>query len=646
MYTAEQLAGSIQISSWRIASTNAQPGFAVVGRLLEVVAPQPWLPLSRPLDAQIARLWLLPDVYQRLQAGMDEFLTELRSAVALFGHFAGLDFDCDEGAGVKLDSYIRWVQQVLLRHHGALMHVTLGEKGNFFYATFGAPLGHERDLANALAAALVLREPPAEFAWLEPSQIGITRGTMRAGAYGGKTRRTYGVLGDEVNLAARLMMSAQPNQILVTERIVAQAANEYEFDEVGALALKGKRELVPAFALRGRVPPAALPTQARHAAATNDTGIVGREAERRVLYEHLDALKNHGRGGVVLIEGEPGIGKSRLVAELRIQAQARGITSFLGSGSADEHATLYYVWRDIFSHMLDLNVLTEPSQRRRHLFDLLEDEPDLLELAPLLNTIMLLELPDNAVTAPLVGQARAERTREMLLMFLRRSTERSPKVIVLEDAHWLDSASWLLAVEVRRLLPRALLVISSRPIDPLPPIYQDLLNHSTARRMQLAALTAADSLELVCQRLGVRSLPPPIAALIREKAQGNPFFSEELISTLRDADYLTNSDGECVLTGDADALELLAFPDTVQGVISSRIDHLTPIQQLTLKVASVIGRHFDFATLCAIHPVERETAQIEAHLTILEQLQHTRIDLSEPDLAYTFKHVITQESGI
>lgn len=640
--TARRLASRVRVSAWRSTGAIAEPVFAVISGLREVVAPQPWPQIST-LDSATVKQWLLPDIFQRLQTGMGEFMTELRPAAAVFGRFGGIDFADDLDAGAKIDAYIRWVQQVLNRHHGTLIHVTLGEKGNFFYATFGVPIAHERDLANTLAAALVLREPPADFVWLDAMQIGITRGIVRAGAYGGKTRRTYGVLGDEVNLAARLMMSAKPNQILVTERIVAQAPPEYEFENIGALAIKGKRELVPTFALSGRRT-VAVQTVQFGTGFRNEAVIIGREAECQLLREHIDALKVHGRGGIVCIEGEPGIGKSRLVAELRTQAHTRGITTFVGAGSADEHATLYYAWRDIFSQMLDLNVLTEPGQRRQHLFDLLEDEPDLLELAPLLNTIMLLELPDNAVTAPLIGQARAERTREMLLMFLRVSTARSPKVIVLEDAHWLDSASWALAVEVRRQLPRVLLVISSRPLSaPLPPLYHELLSDSTICRIQLAALTADDSVALVCQRLGVRVLPPPIAALIREKAQGNPFFSEELISTLCDAAHLTIANGECRLVGDAAALELLAFPDTVQGVISSRIDHLTPIQQLTLKVASVIGRNFDLTTLRAIYPLERETPQLEEHLSILEQLQHTRIDFAEPNLAYIFKHVITQE---
>jgi tetratricopeptide (TPR) repeat protein len=155
-------------------------------------------------------------------------------------------------------------------------------------------------------------------------------------------------------------------------------------------------------------------------------------------------------------------------------------------------------------------------------------------------------------------------------------------------------------------------------------------------------LPADEALTLVCRRLGVTGLPAPVAALIREKAEGNPFFSEELAYALRDSGLIQMSGSECRLAAGVD-LKAVAFPDTVQGVITSRIDRLPPPQQLALKVASVIGRIFAFRILRDIYPIEDDRLFLKDYLQTLEQLDLTPLDAPEPDLAYVFKHIITQE---
>jgi len=145
------------------------------------------------------------------------------------------------------------------------------------------------------------------------------------------------------------------------------------------------------------------------------------------------------------------------------------------------------------------------------------------------------------------------------------------------------------------------------------------------------------------QRLGVPSLPSQVEALIQEKAQGHPFFSEELAYALRDAGFLMIEHGICRLSPEAGDLQAVAFPDTLQGVITSRIDRLSPSQQLMLKVASVIGRVFAFRILRDIHPIEADKRTMPSQLADLERLDLTPLEAPEPDLSYIFKHVITQE---
>ncbi|NIP22443.1 MAG: hypothetical protein GWO38_01175, partial [Phycisphaerae bacterium] len=144
-------------------------------------------------------------------------------------------------------------------------------------------------------------------------------------------------------------------------------------------------------------------------------------------------------------------------------------------------------------------------------------------------------------------------------------------------------------------------------------------------------------------RLGVKSLPPIVSKLIQIKAEGHPFFSEELAYALRDAGMIRLEDGECVLVTEEKDLALFDFPETIQGVITSRIDRLSPQQTLTLKVASVIGRVFAFKILQDVHPIPDDRSHLMEYLNNLDRLDITPLETPEPDLSYIFKHIITQE---
>jgi tetratricopeptide (TPR) repeat protein len=271
-----------------------------------------------------------------------------------------------------------------------------------------------------------------------------------------------------------------------------------------------------------------------------------------------------------------------------------------------------------------------------------------------LSAVLPFEFVDNDTTRLWQGKVRAEQTRALLVQILAGVTVgvngSSPLLLVMEDAHWLDSASWALLKQVQHEIKPLLLVIATRPMldaqgsaTSLPAEYRELLTSSELQVVKLAALPAADTLTLVCRRLGVASLPLMVADFILEKTEGHPFFSEELAYALRDAELIKIHQGQCQLASEVRDLHLLNFPDTLQGVIISRIDRLTPPQQLTLKVASVIGRIFAFRVLHEIHPLEADKRHLPVDLDILERLDLTLLDSPEPELAYIFKHVITQE---
>ena len=211
----------VELAGWRYHPQTNEPyglvaGLSAQARSQLAVAPWPTL-VPEALRQDQVRPWVLPPVFERLQLGQGEFLAELRPAVILFLYFSGIDYDGDERAGAKLDAYIRWMQGILARYESYIFQLTIGDKGSYLYTAFGAPIAHEDDAVRAVSAALELQSRPSNLDYIGEVKIGLSQGQIYSGAYGGTTRRTYGVLGDVVNLAARLMQAAASGQTLVSD---------------------------------------------------------------------------------------------------------------------------------------------------------------------------------------------------------------------------------------------------------------------------------------------------------------------------------------------------------------------------------------------------------------------------------------------
>lgn len=884
----DRLGPACQVVAWRQAAGSEQR-FALVAGLKTEAAPAPWPPLrtgdNRPvLGENQIRPWLLPPVYARLKAGQGAFLAELRPAVAMFVRFGGLDYDRDDQAGQKLDAYVRWVQNMLAYYEGSLIQLVTGDKGSYLYAAFGAPVAHGDDAVRAVAAALMLQALPPGLRFITGVQIGLSQGRMRTGAYGSATQRTFGVLGDEVNVAARLMSQARPGQPLVSKKVAEAAARNYYFNSLGTVEVKGKQEPIPVFGVStprwpvlhtspqgrdhaeilrhldqvlatvqdgqghvfrvetrvgvgaghlvtdfiqqalhrnfqvarassqssdqnaGLAPwrqmlltwfdlvhhsddaedPAArtarqishletvvadinpdwlahlpilgdllnlpIPDNASTASfdpqlrqsvqlalllevvktwvhnqpslmvlegthrldpasqrltlavarsladmpalllLVNDTlesealplfadleqlpyyhyfnlqdrieavlirraaspkqpeepasQLVGRAEERLVLAGQLQALARIGASGTTIIEGEAGIGKSRLVEDLLDQAQTLGITCLLGAGNPTERSTAYHAWRPIFRQLFNLDGRSNENTlaRRTSVLSSLPTSPELLRLLPLLNVVLPLGLQENDLTRQMTGQVRADNTRDLLLHLLQTGLGGSPTLLILEDAHWLDSASWALArLASQQLQPLLLIIVTRPPAEPAPVEYSQFIRAAGSRRLLLHELSPQETVSLIGQCLEVKRVPEAVAKLIYTRAEGHPFFSIELAYTLRDAELIRVVDGECQTVPDLERMDSGILPDTIEGAVTTRIDRLNYQQQLTLKVASVIGLTFLYRLLHDVHPVTADRQYLPDYLANLEKLNITHKEAPDPDLAYTFQHVIIRE---
>jgi tetratricopeptide (TPR) repeat protein len=417
------------------------------------------------------------------------------------------------------------------------------------------------------------------------------------------------------------------------------AGSRLHFKALPPIRVKGASQAMAVFRALADAP------QSRFSPAPLSTRMVGRQEERTHLATAVQALAEDGRSGVILIEGEAGIGKSVLVGELLMQAGASGLAFAMGAGSAVERSSAYHAWRPILSRLLGLEGLPDTATRTATLLSRLEALPGRMAWAPLLNGVLPVEVPETDVVRHMPGALRGSNTRELLVQLMEEACRARPCVVVLEDVHWMDSSSWELAARVRHRAA-VLLALTTRPVadQHAPEEYRQFRAAPATVYLPLERMPPDDVVAMMCQRFNVRRLPQEVAALIRDKAEGHPFFSEQLVCALRDAGHLVLEEGEYRLVAQSATLAALDLPDTIQGVLNSRLDRLTAQQQLTLKVASVLGRSFSFEVLLSVHPLAQDRATLPEQMEALSRLGFLVLESATP-LVYAFKHALVQEAA-
>ncbi|HEX9003434.1 MAG TPA: adenylate/guanylate cyclase domain-containing protein, partial [Blastocatellia bacterium] len=389
-----------QIREWRTGA-ETRLRFAVIAAAPTLPSePTHVAPPDVPLE--ILRPWIPPTVLAREQSGLGEFLTELRPAVALFLRFAGIDYDGDDSAQEKLDTFIRQVQQIVARFDGTLSQLTIGDKGSYLYILFGVPNAHEDDARRAVNAALALRELPHTLSFVEPVQIGISHGTLRVGASGSTNRRTFAALGDDVNLAARLMTTAMPGEILVSGHVERLLGEQFLIEPRVPLPLKGKAEPLPVYALTGVQRRRAIRLQE----PTYALPMVGRQTELQLVNGKLD-LSLQGKSQIISIVAEAGMGKSRFVAEVIRAAHKKGFAGYGGACESSGMDTPYLAWKPVWSAFFDVDPSAPLKKQLRHLEGEIQDRvPERVQAMPLLGILLNLEIPDNEFTQSLEPKYR------------------------------------------------------------------------------------------------------------------------------------------------------------------------------------------------------------------------------------------------
>lgn len=529
----------------------------------------------------------------------------------------------------SLHRHVQPVQAAISAAGGSVNKVLAERSGLTVLAAWGLlQHAHEDNSVRALRASLVSRE--RLLACGADASIGVATGRIFAGAVGTDDHKEYAVLGDVVNIAARLAHDGPPG-IRCDGATRVEARSRILFESATTTKL------------RGRSDPVAVYTPLAEKPIRRDANVLlGREREREQLRRACDMLEA-GHGGVVAIEGEAGIGKSRLVTDLIEWTQQRPVQSLIGWGESVERATPYHAWRQVFTRLLRLDTVGDRNAQRAAVLAALAT-PERQARVALANVVLPLDFPETAESESLKPAARARAARDLLVYLFEHFTHGRPTVLVFEDAQWMDSASWALLHDLSQTDAAVLAVMASRPVlaDQMSPDWRSLRDAESTLRIRLEALTPSDALALACLRLDVDVLPAEVAGRVIQVAEGHPFFTEQLVLAMRDTDRVISVDqGECRIVS---PLSTLTFAGTVHALVDSRIDSLTVQQQDTLKVAAVLGRRFDLWSLRAMHPGNPEAGELRKQLDTLVDLELLRVDDGVVGRTYRFKHAITQEA--
>jgi class 3 adenylate cyclase len=502
------------------------------------------------------------------------------------------------------------MSRAVFRYEGTIAQL----QGDAMLAFFGAPVAHEDDPERAIFAALDMLEATDEYAkQLKAAQgidfrirAGINSGPVMVGNVGSDLRYEYTALGDAVNVAARMQTAAQPGTVLITDMTRRLTGDTFDLDDLGGIDVKGKAEPVHAYRVVGRK---AAPARRRGLESVGlDSPMVGRTEPLERLTSLVDVVRA-GRGRAAFVVGEPGIGKSRLVAELQRIATAPAETTPMrwleGRCVSYGRSLPYHLAIDLVRSIAGVSFSMEDAEARnaldREVLRALGDPTEAAETASYLaHLVGLPPRPGDESATALPPEVLVTRYVAAIHRMLRALSQEAPFVLVLEDIHWADPASIAivqqllpLATQLRILFVGVLRAETDAPGWALIGQAREVLGDAVVE-LRLDPLTADESRRLVANLLEVESLPDAVRDVILARAEGNPFFVEEVVRMLIDRSAIVQEGDRWVATGSIATVEI---PESLHGLLLARIDQLPESAKRSLRIAAVIGRQFPVRVL-------------------------------------------------
>jgi class 3 adenylate cyclase/tetratricopeptide (TPR) repeat protein len=561
---------------------------------------------------------------------------ERRQVTVLFADMVGFtaysERSGEEAAFTLMQSLAKLMDDAVREHGGVVQSFT----GDGIMAVFGAPVAFEDAPLRACKAAIAILEKTksasgdlnAKHGVRPQLRIGLNSGVAVIGKVQGSSDSGVTVLGDTVNVAARLQAVAEPGSAVMSESMHRLTDGMVEGGFAGEHQIKGKSNAQKTYRLDG----VREWTPFNAKIERGLTRYIGRDRELETLERGLDAM---GAGIQVFdIVGEPGIGKSRLVHEFLRQVVTARRRVLTGSCTPDGQQTPFRAFIEIVRAQFSVSPGDSDAVVARKLSDGLQgiglrDE----ENPSLLLNLLGLKLPEGALEG-LDGVLIGLRTRELLERLAQAGSRLTPTILVFEDIHWLDSASeTLLAKMVGIDEPLQLLILHTRRPEYAPP----WTGRTRVTRMSIEPLSARETARIAGARLGVDQLPEALAKLIAAKAEGNALFAEEIAAFLLERGIVRRRAAGLDFNS---APVATVLPESVQSLLSSRMDRLTAADRHLLHTAAVVGRRFDPNLVAAAIGGANDTP--EASLAAAEALG--LIQRLEGSYDYAFKHALVRDA--
>jgi len=609
------------------------------------------------------RHYISPVVAESILHDQERLRGERREVTVLFAdavNFTHLSSSLDaESVFNLINDLLGRLVECVHRYDGVVDKFT----GDGLMVVFGAPIAHESDPELAVRAALDMQRAAAEFQPIARAQlgaplqmrIGIHSGPVVAGIIGTQEQSAYTVIGTTVNLAARLESLARPGHILVSSRVYHQTRALFNFHSMGTTHIKGIDQPVAVYQATGdRSEP--LPTRG---VAGVTTVFLGRDAELEQMRALLAAFLDDRHGRLTIVQGEAGMGKSRLVSETLSTLASDQVTIWHGRGLPYAQGVGYGIFRSLLQDAL----------RTRKLADLQTQPPDApwdAQVSPTLRPFLrqLVELPLTPEEQATLRYLEPERVKQLTALALREwilgQARQRPVVLILDDCHRADDLSRDMLRALVNLIHEApvLLYVITRP-QPEAPL--DLIPLSSQGRgqgegplaaplylnLELKPLSPEHSRTLLAHMVDLNGLSEPLINTILTRAEGNPFYIEEFVRMLIEKEVLTLEDGQWQVAS-AVALQQIEIPTTLRGLMMARVDRLPEDLQDVLRHAAVIGLQFSARLL---ESAERRLRGAVSVLPPLERLtalgllvERSREPGEQIGATFAFRHILTQET--
>jgi len=602
---------------------------------------------------------------ERILTGRSSMEGERKQVTVLFADVAGFTALSErldpEVVHTIMDGCFAILSEQVHHYEGTINQFT----GDGIMALFGAPIAHEDHALRAAHAALGIQEALADYGaaveqqWNVPfrMRVGLNTGPVVVGRIGDDLRMDYTAQGDTVNLAARLQQLAEPGAIAVAEATYRIGDEMFEWADLGPHEVHGKRAPVPVYQLTGRgAARGGFDVQVRRGL----TPLVGRDEELSVLTEAWASAKS-GAGRVVSVVGEAGLGKSRLLYEFKRHLGDEEARFIEGPCFTYGKSISYLPFLEVVRSLCSIADRADEAAGKRAITATI-DRLGLTEekVAPYLHNLLSYQV-DDPVFSRLTPDLVRRRTVEALTALLFAEAAAAPLALIIEDVHWIDTATEEVIGAVVEALSQApmLLVLVYRPeylrqwgetAHHAEVVLRQLQSASGAAMVRailakpyatdlaLKPLSAEQSTAVARRILGEGAIAPELERLIVDRTEGNPLFVEELTRSLIEDGALREDGGAYAL---ARPVEELDIPPTLQGVLLARIDRLPDELKETLQVAAVIGRVFSHAVMAKASPVK---APVDGLLLRLHDLDFVYPASVGPQRDYSFNHVLVQEA--